>query len=162
MELVRLGAIVTRDGDDRREPPGPAHHWHVVRGGDDDRAVEVGLVEQLVKRRGELPPGRREAQVHDAAAPFERPAKARDEISPASGEVRADHPHADQLALRRDRSDQRRARRAVTADVGLVVGLGDRLVVISCSNDDRFAHARDVGVVGIDARIDEPHEDAVA
>ena len=58
-----IALLVAADRDHRREPPGVAVHGHVVRGGDEDRPVEVGDVGELVELLGEPALRRREAQV---------------------------------------------------------------------------------------------------
>src|SRR3954454_23304319 len=61
VEAARVGLRMAADQDDRREAPRIALDGHVVRRCDEDRAVEVGLVGELVEYPGELPLRRREA-----------------------------------------------------------------------------------------------------
>ena len=64
----RIVELVTADGDHTRELPREALHRHVVRGRDENRPFEVGVVRELMQQRGELLFRRREAHVDHVEA----------------------------------------------------------------------------------------------
>ena len=87
----RVRLRVAADGDDGREPPRIALDRHVVRRRDEDRAVEVRLVRELVQHLGELALRRREAHVHDVEALLDRPAQAAEQHRAGARVAGAEH-----------------------------------------------------------------------
>ena len=77
VEGQRVGLLVAPDGDDAREAPREALHGHVVGRGDEEDALEVGAVGELVEPLDVLRPRRREAHVHDLEPLLDRPGRAR-------------------------------------------------------------------------------------
>ena len=143
VEALRVGLGVAADGDDRREAPRVALDRHVVRRRDEDRPVEVGLVGELVQHLGELALRRREAHVDDVEALLHGPAQAAEQDRPGAGVAGAEHADAVDLAVRRERADDARARGAVTGDVTQLVGARDRIAVVVDGDLDRALQLAD-------------------
>ena len=74
--------LVAGDGDHGRELPRVALDRHVVRGGDEHRALEVSRVRELVQDGRKLALRRREAHVDDVEALLDRPLQAAEEDAP--------------------------------------------------------------------------------
>ena len=77
VEGQRVGLLVAADRDDAREAPREALHRHVVGRGDEEDALEVGAVGELVQPLDVLRARRREAHVHDREPLLDRPRQAR-------------------------------------------------------------------------------------
>ena len=117
VEDERVGVLVAADRDDAREPPGEALDRHVVRRGDEHRALEVGGVGELVQPVDVLLLRRRQAHVDDVEALLDRPLEPGEQHRRAAGVAGAEHADARQLALGRERADDPGARGAVAAEV---------------------------------------------
>ena len=104
-----VGLLVAPDRDDAREAPREALHRHVVRRGDEEDALEVRVVRELVEPLDVLRPRRREAHVHDLEPLLDRPRQAR----AASSRRRPCSPRRARgrsSARRRERASARRRR----------------------------------------------------
>ena len=152
------------DGDHRREAPREALDGHVVRGGDEHRAAEVGRVGELVEELRELLLRRREAHVDDVVALLDRPAQTGERGScPLPRVAGAEHADAVELALGSDRADDPGARGAVPADVALGVVVDDRLAVLAeRDRRPRRCDARRRAGARLDAAVEDADADARA
>src|SRR6185437_13691405 len=155
----RVVELVARDRDHRREPPRVARDRHVVGRGDDDAALEVGGVGEVVQHLDEPALRGREAHVDDVVALLDRPAQALDEHGAAAHEALAEDADAGELALRRDLADDPGAGGAVAAHVAEGVRLDHDLIVLD-RDDDRRVDPADARVTGLDAAVDDAHTGA--
>src|SRR5207248_9645417 len=100
----------------------------------------------------------RKAEVHDLEPLLDREAEAGEQDGPTSTEPAAEDPDADELALRRQRADDSRARGAVTDHVDCVV-----LVYGSVLGDDvSLLYGTDARVTGLDAAVEDADTHALA
>src|SRR4051812_34180385 len=162
-ERQRGGPLVAADPDHGGETPGGALDGHVVRRGDEHRALEVRGVSELVQQSRELALRGREAHVDHVEALLHRPAQAAEEHRAAALEPGAEHAGAVQLALRRNRPNDPGARGAVATEVALGVRLDLGLVLVpdAVEGDGTvdLAHER---VAGLDAAVEDADADALA
>ena len=104
-----------------------------------------------------------QAHVDDVHAVLDRPAHTRGEDRTLAGQPAAQHAHAEQLASRRQRTDDPGACGAVTEDVA-VLDLGDARVRRRCVgvvlHDDSAADGADRRVARVDAAVDHRHANA--
>src|SRR5207244_2507071 len=114
-ERVRL--LMAPDGDHGGEAPGIALDRHVVSGGYENGAAEVGAVRQLVQELRELALRRREAHVDDVEALPDRPAQAPYHKRAAALEAGAEHADAEEAGLGRDGSNDSGAGGPVAAEI---------------------------------------------
>src|SRR5439155_23719808 len=84
------------------------------------------------------------------------PAETVEQQGPGARVAGAEHPHADELAVRRERANHAGARGAVTGDVALAVRLDDRLVSVQ-PDRDRLLHRPDGWVIELDAAVQDAH-----
>src|SRR6185437_2548796 len=138
-----------------------ARDGHVVRGRDDDAALKVGGVGEVVQRLDEAALRGREAHVDDVVALLDRPAQALDEHRAAADEALAEDADAGELALRRDLADDPGAGGAVAADIPHGVRRDHDLVVLD-RHDDGGVDQADGGVAGLDAAVDDADAGATA
>src|SRR5581483_9987480 len=154
-EDERVVALVAPDRDDRREPPRVRLDRHVVRGGDQHRPLEVGRVGELAKRVAELSLRRREAHVDDVVSLLDRPAETGEQRPPGSLEPGAEHAHRVDLAFRRERADDARARGAVPAEIALLVLRDDRLSLLAERDHDCAVDLADKRMLALDPAVED-------
>ena len=159
--VMRVGLVVAADADHAREPPRERLDRHVVRGGDDQRALEEALVGELVETGTPLAVRRREAQVDHVVALGERVAQPLEQDRAVPGEAGAEDTHAVQLAVGRELADHARTRVAVAAQVALVVRLDVQLAVLVTLDRDGGLHGADARV-RVDAAVDDADANALA
>ena len=156
----RVVVLVAADGDDRREAPRERFDRHVVRGGDQHGALEVGGVGQLVQVVAEFTLGRGEAHVDHVVALLDRPAQAGEQHLPGALEPGAEDAHRVELRRGSDRADDPRARRPVPAKVALGVLLGDRFALGAEGDHGCPGDLADERMVGLDAAVEDADLDA--
>ena len=153
-ERHRIVLLVTTDRDHRRELPRVALDRHVVRRGHQHAALEVRVVGDLVKDRGELLLRRRQAHVDQVEALLDGVAQAGEQHRARSGEAGAEDAHAVEVALRRNRANDAGAGRPMAARVALGVLLDDRVVVLVDQHCDRSLELTDERVPPLDPRVE--------
>src|SRR5205814_2726105 len=99
-------------------------------------AMEVGLVGEVVERGGERALRGREREVDDLVALTDRPAQTLDKLRAAALELVGEDADARQLAVGRERADDRGARGAVAGDVATFVVHEGRVPVLVDVHDD--------------------------
>ena len=162
VEGQRVGLLVAPDGDDAREAPREALHGHVVSRGDEEDALEVGAVGELVEPLHVLRPRRREAHVHDLELLLDRPRQAAQHGLAAALVAGAEDADARQLDVGGERAHDPGAGRSVPAEVALAVVDDLQLAVLVAKDCDRAVDAADERMVELDAAVEDADPDAGA
>ena len=150
------------DRDDGREPPRVRLDRHVVRRGDQHRALKIGRVGELVEHVAELALRGREAHVDDVELLLDRPAEPGEQRLARAFEPGAEHAHGVDLRVGRERPDDAGAGSAVAAEIALDVLLGDRLALRAERDRDRALNLADEGMAALDAAVEDADADARA
>ncbi len=159
VEGQRVGLLVAADGDHAREAPREALHGHVVGGGDEEDALEVGMVGELVKPLHVFRPRRREAHVHDLEPLLDRPGEPAQHRLAAAFVAGAEDAHARQLRVGNERADDPRTGRSVPAKIAFRVVDDLELVVVVAQNRDGAVDATDERVLELDAAVEDADAD---
>src|SRR6185503_2781549 len=104
----------------------------------------------------------RKAHVDHVEALLDGPAQPCEEDGARAGVAGAEDAHAVDLALRSEAADDPRARGSVAAEVALLVGRRDRLVVFAHADRDRAVDRADLRMIGLDAAVEDAHANALA